>query len=121
MAVEAEGAERPGEPRHFAKKFFGMTVFRQQNMPQWSQTGVDGMQKPELSDLAGRHASLEFSTRLLLLLRDDGALLLQNFDQSLQHGGKPLVRTQAQTRLDMGRIVDDVTGLIAHHSGAGKR
>jgi hypothetical protein len=83
-AVETERAQRSCQPRHFAKHFLRMPVLRQQNMPQRGQARIDGMQKPELRDLTGRHSRLKCSSSLLLLC-DDAAFFFQNLHQPLQH------------------------------------
>src|SRR5580704_9328072 len=90
-------------------------------MPQRSQAGVNGMQKPELRDLPRGHSSLKCSAGLLLFLSNDGALLFQNLDQALQHGSQALTATQMQASWNMGGIVDEVTRLIPHDARDGDR
>jgi len=78
------------------------------------------VQKPELSDLAGRHTRLKRPAGLLLL-GDHRAFLFQNFDQPLQHLRQPLAGTHAQAGRNMRGIVHEMSRLIAHYPGHGNR
>ena len=53
MGFERKSAKRAGEPRQFEIKLLGMAVLGIEQMAQRSESGIDGVQKPEAGDLTG--------------------------------------------------------------------
>ena len=88
MHFEAEGAKGARQARHFPEQLLRMGVLAEQEMAQRGKIGIEGVQEPVLCDVAGRHARLENAVALLLFLGEDGALLIENFDEAAQHAGQ---------------------------------
>ena len=52
VRIQREGAQRSGQPRELQKQFFGMPALGDQQVPQRRQRRIDGVQQPEVGDLA---------------------------------------------------------------------
>ena len=88
MHLEPECAQRAAQPRHLAKQLLGMRMLAKQEMPQRGNVGIERVQKPVLRHVPRRHSGLEDAVALLLFLGEDGALLVENFDQPAQHAAQ---------------------------------
>ena len=85
---QPEGAQGAAQPRHLAEQFLRMGVLAEQEMAQRRDIGIECVQEPELGHVAGRHARLEYAVALLLLLGENGALFIEDFEQAAQHAGQ---------------------------------
>src|ERR1700691_6608450 len=94
-----------------------MAVLGKQQMPKRGQAGVDGVQKPELRYVAGRHASLKLSCRLLLFPRNHGAFVFQDLDQTMKHAGQMLTCAQPQAGRNKSRVEKKITRPTENQGG----
>jgi hypothetical protein len=51
LRIQGESTKCSPQPKEFEEEFFRMPAFGKEKVAEGTQAGVDGMQKPELSNL----------------------------------------------------------------------
>ena len=83
VGIESEGAEGAGQPRHLDEQFLGMAVLGDHLVAQRRQRGIDGVQQPEVGDVAGGELA---SGTAGGAAADGGGFLVEDLDEALHHG-----------------------------------
>ena len=116
VRLEGEGAQRAGQPRQLEVQRLRVAAVGVEHVAQGGQSRVDGVQHPEVGDVAGGVLGPGTAAGALGGA-EGGAFLFQDIDQPAQDRHQPFAGADGQAGRDEGLVEDETAHAVAAQAG----